>query len=199
MITRRGVVQLGAAMAASPAVLAKVASDGTARPGSRIVDALVADSGSAEGEVFARTATTHGLVVHRFQGDLTEVYYSQLAPQWRQRGPHAIGGLTRISPLFYLERLAWDCGMRVTFLGRHAATHDVRGPQASIDLFHGLMRVVDWPAATAHTLRQLSDTASPLRPLSAVRDAAIAGDQALFSWVLSPIGPTRVPGHELAV
>jgi hypothetical protein len=44
---------------------------------------------------------------------------------------------------------------------------------------------VDWPIAIACALGQLPLAASPLHPLSAVRDAAIAGDQALFSWMLA--------------
>jgi hypothetical protein len=64
--------------------------------------------------------------------------------------------------------------------------HDLRGSQVAVDFFHDFVRVTDWPVAIACTLSQLPLAVSQLHPLSAVRDAAIAADQALFSWVLAP-------------
>jgi hypothetical protein len=79
--------------------------------------------------------------------------------------------------------------MRVVVLGRHAAQvtqHEFRGPQSTVDFFHDASRAVEWPSALALALSQVPGAVSPLRPLSAVRDALIANDPALFSWVLAP-------------
>ena len=205
-ITRRGVVQLGAAMAASPAVLAAAKLRGSSGPEAAPIAALIVDSRSTEGHAFADTAAARGMLVHRFRGDLADVYYGRFSPHWRQQGSAALGGLTRVESLFYLERMAWDSRMRLVFLGRHTSGHDVpalhnvRGPQATVDFFHDLVRVVDWPVALVHTLIQVPFAVAALRPLNAVRDAVISGDQALFSWVLAPISRSARPAaHEISV
>jgi hypothetical protein len=154
---------------------------------------MLVDAGRCEGQAFAHAATVRGLPVYRFHGDLADVYCNQLAPRWREQAATALGGLTRVAPLFYLERLAWDAGLRLVFLGRHTsgghapAMHDLRGSEVAVDLFHDFVRVTDWPVAIACTLSQLPLAVSQLPPLSAVRDAAVAGDQSLFSWVLAPM------------
>ena len=47
------------------------------------------------------------------RGDVTDVWFHDLAPRWKQ-GPAAVAGVTAHNSLFVLERLAWDAGLRVT-------------------------------------------------------------------------------------
>jgi hypothetical protein len=76
------------------------------------------------GRRFARDAADRGWITRAIRGDVTQVWFHELAVRWK-RGPAAIAGLTTPQSLFVLERLAWDVGMRVTFRETHA-THLVR-------------------------------------------------------------------------
>ncbi len=53
-----------------------------------------------------------GAAVHPIRGDITDLWFHDLDHQWKKR-PVPIAGLTAHGPLFCLERLAWDHGMRV--------------------------------------------------------------------------------------
>jgi hypothetical protein len=53
-----------------------------------------------------------GAPVHAIRGDITDLWFHDLDAQWKKQ-PVAIAGLTAHGPLFCLERLAWDHGMRV--------------------------------------------------------------------------------------
>jgi len=53
-----------------------------------------------------------GAAGHAIRGDITDLWFHDLDHQWKKR-PLPIAGLTAHGPLFCLERLAWDHGMRV--------------------------------------------------------------------------------------
>jgi hypothetical protein len=55
---------------------------------------------------------SRGAAVHAIRGDITDLWFHDLDQQWKKR-PVPIAGLTAHGPLFCLERLAWDHGMRV--------------------------------------------------------------------------------------
>lgn len=61
---------------------------------------------------FAEAWKACGAAVHAIRGDITDLWFHDLDPQWKQN-PVPIAGLTAHGPLFCLERLAWDHGMRV--------------------------------------------------------------------------------------
>ena len=61
---------------------------------------------------FGEEWKARGAAVHAIRGDITDLWFHDLDLQWKQR-PVAIAGLTAHGPLFCLERLAWDHGMRV--------------------------------------------------------------------------------------
>ena len=90
-----------------------------------------------ESVAFARRAATLGVDVHAIEGDMTRFWYDDLHHRW-QRGPAAIAGLTAHGPLFCLERLAWDQGMRVVFRAEHkfagstCVAHELNGPIAML-------------------------------------------------------------------
>jgi len=65
------------------------------------------------GRRFASAAIDRGWVTRAIRGDVTKVWFHELAVRWK-RGPAPIAGLTTPQSLFVLERLAWDVGMRVT-------------------------------------------------------------------------------------
>ncbi len=61
---------------------------------------------------FAAEAALKGWPTRAIQGDVTDLWYHDLALKWRQ-GPAPIAGVTAVNSLFCLERLAWDAGLRV--------------------------------------------------------------------------------------
>jgi hypothetical protein len=65
------------------------------------------------GRMFSAEAAHRGWITRAIRGDVTKVWFRELAPRWR-RSPAAITGVTTAQTLFVLERLAWDVGMRVT-------------------------------------------------------------------------------------
>jgi hypothetical protein len=71
------------------------------------------DQRFAASREFGRHARWQGQSVQGFNGDITNIWYHDLHPRWRE-GAVAIAGLTAHGALFCLERLAWDVGMRVT-------------------------------------------------------------------------------------
>ncbi|MGH8150329.1 MAG: hypothetical protein ACRETB_10215 [Steroidobacteraceae bacterium] len=83
------------------------AAFGRARP-----HAVLYDERFAEAIRFGHAAEQHGLPLRPIRGDVTRIWYDELAPLWR-RQPRPIAGLTAYAALFCLERLARDHGMRV--------------------------------------------------------------------------------------
>ena len=195
MITRRVMLQAGAGFAASSLVLTELSHGGSRLPGgtSQRPQAVAIDAESADALVFGHAAGERGVPVHKIHADLTDLYCQHLAPHWREHGPIPVIGMTGAAPLFYLERLAWDVKMRVVFLGRHPLTRDAEtahtftGPRSVVDALTDAARVFDWRIALAHALTQMPTAVSSIDPPSAARDAAIAADSALFSWVLAPV------------
>ncbi len=78
-----------------------------------------------------------GAKVHGIHGDITDLWFHDLYHRWKE-GPAPIAGMTAHGPLFCLERLAWDRGMRVLSRTEHPPVGDseplitwVIGPKAS--------------------------------------------------------------------
>ena len=78
-----------------------------------------------------------GAKVHGIHGDITDLWFHDLYHRWKE-SPAPIAGMTAHGPLFCLERLAWDRGMRVLSRTEHPPAGDseplitwVIGPKAS--------------------------------------------------------------------
>jgi hypothetical protein len=124
MINRRTFVQHGVAgsvtafVAGGPVLAGAVEvgalGDTIGPSGDRPVKLHVAifDRRFAAGRRFARSSDVRGIATRAIAGDVTSLWYTELHPLWKQH-PVAIAGLTTYGPLFCLERLAWDHGMRV--------------------------------------------------------------------------------------
>lgn len=66
-----------------------------------------------DGRRFAADALSRGWITRAIRGDVTQVWFHELAVRWK-RGAAPIAGVTTRESLFVLERLSWDVGMRVT-------------------------------------------------------------------------------------
>jgi hypothetical protein len=75
---------------------------------------------------WARQMEQHGTTLHAIQGDITDFWYHDLALRWQER-PVAIAGVTAHGPLFCLETLARDRGLRVLHREALPAESGARG------------------------------------------------------------------------
>ena len=126
MISRRQMLQSGLAATSLPLVasvsLAPLASAHAKALEHPALYKVLFDQRFAASRDFGREAQWQGQSVQAFNGDITNVWYHDLHPRWKN-GPAAIAGLTAHGALFCLERLAWDVGMRVT----HRVEHSYEG------------------------------------------------------------------------
>ena len=135
MASRREFLQAGIAAAvlpiAAPSVSAwaRTSSAETASNPASFYKVIVDDRFAASVE-FGAEMSRLGAPVHTIQGDITDLWYHDLDAKWKQ-GPVAIAGLTAHGPLFCLERLAWDHGMRVVLRTEHASLDDNGEPLIS--------------------------------------------------------------------
>jgi hypothetical protein len=199
MITRRGLLQTGT-VALSATVLgvkpfAASASGTTAIEPTQGSNAAVRihrvlyDRRFAASMAFGLEAARAGFASRPFDGDITEVWYHELYPLWRER-PTPVAGMTGEGAIFCLERLAWDARMRVTFRVDHRALEDgsvehVPGCDAAAAVTLALRKAgSQWARESARLLtRTMSGVVAPSGPH---RDTGPLGTPSLVSWVIAP-------------
>ncbi len=71
------------------------------------------DERFAAGRAFGAAAVRRGWTARAISGDITKIWFRELAPHWRT-SPAMIMGVTTSQTLFVIERLSWDAGLRVT-------------------------------------------------------------------------------------
>ena len=194
MTNRREFLQIGVAATALPfATHARAATLGLGAESADVVPLYKAlyDVRFPDSVAFARRIEHHGIRVHAIEGDMTRFWYDELYHIWRN-GPAAIAGLTAHGPLFCLERLAWDQGMRVVFRGEHRYAderieHSIAGPVALLRDTAGLGLLEPWPACLADAVAHCPSGRAELAqaPRSHSRAATVAGES-LYSWVIAP-------------
>jgi hypothetical protein len=121
-----GIVLAGRANArgTSPDVVDPAEAVGTSGPAlaQPKLHLAIFDHRYAAGRRFAASSEAGGVATRQVTSDVTDLWYSELHPLWK-RQPVAIAGLTTYAPLFCLERLAWDHGMRVLQREQHDKLH----------------------------------------------------------------------------
>jgi hypothetical protein len=190
MANRREFIQAGIAVTAATSVTGASAQ---AAPPHRI-HKVIYDERFAEPVRFARAAEALGLETHPINGDMTALWYGELDGLWRKE-PVAIAGMTRHGPMFCLEMLARDHGMRLVYQAEHQITgaevrHSVSGALANLKRSGGLARSgADWPELMASLAAE-----TPVEP--ALRggigvvtrtEAAAIAEEPLFTWVIGPV------------
>ncbi|MGP3618738.1 twin-arginine translocation signal domain-containing protein [Pseudomonas aeruginosa] len=93
-------------------------ADSLANWGQGTPEWAISDSRFSACQRFGSAAERAGLSHLAIDGDVTALWYKHLDPQWRKE-PTVIAGMTALQPLFVLERLAWDRGMRVVLRVEH--------------------------------------------------------------------------------
>jgi hypothetical protein len=190
MGNRREFIQAGIAVTATASVTGAPAQ--AAAPAHRI-HKVVYDERFAEPVRFARAAESLGLQTHAISGDMTALWYGELDGLWRKE-PVAIAGMTRHGPMFCLEMLARDHGMRLVYQAEHQIAyaeirHTVSGALASLRRSGGLTGSgAAWPELMAGLV---ADT--PVEPalsgkvgvITRIQDGR-AAEEPLFTWVIAP-------------
>jgi hypothetical protein len=121
MASRREFLQAGLAASLLPVVAAASEASNPPLPYYKVIFDERFPASVAYGEEW----TARGAAAHGIRGDITDLWFHDLDHQWKKR-PVAIAGLTAHGPLFCLERLAWDHGMRVVSRVEQSA-HDQDG------------------------------------------------------------------------
>ena len=174
-VNRREVVAGCVAAVAVPLVLEGVLGHAPASDsrGATALFRIIYEGSAASGRAFGREASRLGGAVREIRGDMTQVWYEEIAPRWRHEGA-AIGGLTAAGALFCFEQLAWDAGMRVVYRAQHSYREDGE------ELARLVMRV---PAGLP---------ALPVvPPLLDLHGSAAT----LYSWVIAPVRPHPFGGR----
>ena len=158
---------------------------------------VVSDVRFAAGTAFAREADRLGTSVVSIRGDITDFWFHDLSIRWRTE-PLAVAGLTAHGPLFCLERLAWDHGMRVVFRGSHRTVgdggveHVLSAPPATIA--HARATGLEgprWAPRLAHLVTACASTGGSEALTVAPHRAGVRGgrdepEDTLVSWVIAP-------------
>jgi hypothetical protein len=168
-----------------------------ARPARLPLYAALFDRRFSDSRLFSWAAQQRGIGIRSIAGDVTDVWYSELHPRWKENAV-AIAGVTTYGPLFCLERLAWDHGMRVVYRGSHQ-----RRPDRTIE--HRLetaapqlgVRANQLEAAAQHsaiTARQLESTAQ--RPRATEHQLELATHQLEVAVEQPEAMPRKLSGRD---
>jgi hypothetical protein len=158
MTNRRGFLQTSAAVSAFAAngLVARSAGALGAVRADVSLHKVIYDDRYAEGRQFAATAATYDVPVRALDdGDVTRFWYDELDLLWR-REPAALAGATQFGPMFVLERLAAERGMRVAMRVEHLAqaggtlAHVFTAPAETLAMAEELRSAgLEWPALMA--------------------------------------------------
>jgi hypothetical protein len=131
---------------------------------------------------------------------MTDLWFHDLYARWK-KGPAAVAGLTAHGPIFCLERLAWDQGMRVTFRGEHKVLsvgeveHSLSGPRKMLrDAANLSDNGKSWGARIARLVAGCPvgrGQDSKVRIKTIMPNSADLDSETLISWVIAPIGGPR--------
>jgi hypothetical protein len=205
MASRREFLQAGIAALALP-ISAHAALSPTAGkrestlPGTPLYK-VIFDERFPASVAFGAEAKSLGLPVHSIRGDITDLWFHDLDAQWKRK-PVAVAGLTAHGPLFCLERLAWDHGMRVVFRADHhylpveMIEHTLTGPESVVRQAAALQGDSDdWSQRVAHLVANIPEgAASPAKVTVQGRARTPANTEAedLISWVIAPVAGARI-------
>lgn len=196
MVGRREFIQAGVAATTLPALSGMPLSGAFAGPAPMPLYKVLFDRRFPSSIAYGEAARAQGLDTHGIDGDMTSFWYDELHGRWRG-APVAIAGLTAHGPIFCLERLAWDHGMRVVYRGDHASRpdgrleHVVSGPGGM--LLHAARLAAggpDWGRQAAGLLARCpEDAAAVCRSAAAVAISTepVHEPEPLVSWVIAPV------------
>jgi hypothetical protein len=163
--------------------------------------AALFDRRFSDSRLFSWAAQQRGIGIRSISGDVTAVWYSELHPRWKEAAV-PIAGVTTYGPLFCLERLAWDHGMRVVYRGSHQRRPDQtieHRLEVAAEQSEAMPRKLGgrdaWPVEIAALMSGISPLAKPvplnrngLSNITCVGQCAATSEpsETLYSWVIAP-------------
>jgi hypothetical protein len=170
MPNRREFLQTSAALSAVAAngmIAGTAAAIGAPRPTK--LGRAVYDDRYAEGHRFAKVVAAQGVATYALdEGDITRFWYDELDPLLK-RAPVAIAGFTQFGPMFVVERLALERGMRLALRVEHCTDgdgelrHSLTGPRETLALAACFEATcADWPGLIAALACSVGVDDSPL-------------------------------------
>ena len=173
MTNRREFLRTGAAVSvlAVPGLVPhEPRAAAAARTGSLLAHRTIYDERYAECRAFATAARAFGAAVRSVErGDITDIY-DELDVAWRATRA-AIAGTTQFGPMFVIERLANERGMRAVLRAEHRPTadgmisHAISAPAPTLTLAEELCATgLEWPSIMA--VLACRGVARPGAPLS---------------------------------
>jgi hypothetical protein len=155
MTNRREFLRTGVAVTAWSLAASDLSASGAANSSSVSLRCVVYDPRYDEARAFAAAAGSRGAPTRAIEnGDITDLWYGDLDLVWRDE-PAAIAGISQFGPLFALERLASERGLRVRLRVEHRPTgsgvaHRLAAPPESTALAERLLaQRADWPTVMA--------------------------------------------------
>jgi hypothetical protein len=160
---------------------------------------VVFDQRFLSSRAFAGEVKRLGAPVFGIKGDITDLWFHDLDARWK-REPIGIAGLTEHGPLFCLERLAWDHGMRVVYRADHTyrsdgyMEHELTGSEQmlreAVDLSSS---GANWSSRMASLLTRCPANPAQASKMTVVTPTARPADdpEHLVSWVIAPVGAAR--------
>jgi hypothetical protein len=200
MTNRRKFLQIGLAATTLPlagGVLAEMSPSGTAAAAYEKLPLykVVFDERFAIARAFGQEAALLGVSTMGFlDGDITDFWFNDLDLRWRE-APVAIAGFTQHGPLFVLERLAWDRGLKVVFRAEHRLAHDceiehrVTGSRQSVAHAATLSAGGEqWSRTMAAVVTQCPSGCSDITNQTIVTagKSTLLNDEPFYSWVIAP-------------
>jgi hypothetical protein len=156
---------------------------------------VVADSRLEPSLAFATTMARHGVRVSATDGDLTALWFDDLARHFAS-GNGPIAGLTTSRTALVMTELARGPGVRVLWRADHMAMpdggmrHEVQGAASLVAQAGDLGRQPDWIAGLAAAVAGHATASGARGPTkTAVVHSSAAGEsleETLSSWVLIP-------------
>ena len=197
---RREFIKWGGALAAFSAAPLARSADPDVRPETHRLSTVLVDRSNDAGAQFAAEATRRGASVRMIGHDLGGVWMSEIEPRWRNK-PAAIAGLTGAAPLFCLELMALDYGMRIVYRAEHSLradgrmAHTTSGSASAPGSARALAAAGARWSAVAAALATTCPAVMNARADTPLLDLARRPDmpqQTLFSWVIAPYTRSRV-------
>jgi len=203
MASRREFLQIGVAALALPiSARARLTPEISGRANQSVATPLykvIFDQRFQSSRAFAGDVKRLGAPIYGIKGDITDLWFHDLDARWKKE-PIGIAGLTEHGPLFCLERLAWDHGMRVVYRADHTyrsdgyMEHELSGSEQmlreAVDLTSS---GADWSSRMAALLTRCPASQSQASRMTVVTPTAKQADdpEHLVSWVIAPIGAAR--------
>ena len=203
MASRREFLQIGVAALALPISARAGLKPALSAPAKESAPTplykVIFDERHASSRAFADEVKKLGAPLYGMKGDITNLWFNDLDARWKKE-PIAIAGLTEQGPLFCLERLAWDHGMRVVYRADHTyrqdgyMEHELSGSERMLrEAVELSSSGPDWSSRVASLLTRCPASRAQASKLTVVTPGMKqSGDpQHLVSWVIAPVGAAR--------